>query len=103
MPVCVDDFLKLIENIGLLLSLLRSGLVQSGYRIIKQRLRLFHGTERFIGMDFVDPPIEFAALAQALGVRSHRIETPDAFRAAYIDAVAAREPAFIEIMVDGSV
>src|SRR4051794_5391305 len=74
-----------------------------GYRIIKQRLRSFHGTERFIGMDFVDPPIEFAALAQALGVRSHRIETPDAFRAAYIDAVAAHQPVFIEIMVDGSV
>jgi hypothetical protein len=31
MPVCVDDFLKLIENIGLLLSLLRSGLVQSAF------------------------------------------------------------------------
>ena len=54
-------------------------------------------------MDFVDPPIKFAALAQALGVRSHRIETPDAFRAAYIDAVAAREPVFIEIMVEGGV
>jgi benzoylformate decarboxylase len=29
-----------------------------GYRIIKQRLKLFHSTDRFIGMDFVDPPIE---------------------------------------------
>ena len=37
-----------------------------GYRIIKQRLKLFHGTDRFIGMDFVDPPIAFAALAAAL-------------------------------------
>ena len=54
-------------------------------------------------MDFIDPAIEFAALAQALGVRGYRIETPDAFRAAYIDAVAAREPVFIEIMVDGGV
>ena len=35
-----------------------------GYRIIKQRLKLFHSTDRFIGMDFYDPPIEFAALAR---------------------------------------
>ena len=35
-----------------------------GYRIIKQRLKLFHGTDRFIGMDFVDPPIAFAARAR---------------------------------------
>jgi thiamine pyrophosphate-dependent acetolactate synthase large subunit-like protein len=25
-----------------------------GYRIIKRRLKLFHGTDRFIGMDFVN-------------------------------------------------
>ena len=31
-------------------------------------LKLFHSTERFIGMDFVDPPIDFAALARSLGM-----------------------------------
>jgi hypothetical protein len=25
-------------------------------------------------MDFVDPPIDFAALARSLGVRAHRID-----------------------------
>jgi benzoylformate decarboxylase len=74
-----------------------------GYRIIKQRLKLFHGTDRFIGMDFVDPPIEFAALARSVGVRGHRIETPAAFRAVYAEALAAREPLLLEVMVDGSV
>ena len=74
-----------------------------GYRIIKQRLKLFHGTDRFIGMDFVDPPIEFAALARSVGVQGHRIETPAAFRAAYAEALAAREPLLLEVMVDGSV
>jgi benzoylformate decarboxylase len=74
-----------------------------GYRIIKQRLKLFHSTDRFIGMDFTDPPIEFAALAAALGVQGHRVETPAAFRAAYAEAVAANKPTLIEVMVDGSV
>jgi len=74
-----------------------------GYRIIKQRLKLFHGTDRFIGMDFVDPPIAFAALARSLGVQGHRIETPAAFRTAYAEALAAREPVLLEVMIDGSV
>jgi benzoylformate decarboxylase len=74
-----------------------------GYRIIKQRLKLFHSTDRFIGMDFTDPPIEFAALAAALGVQGHRVETPAAFKAAFADAVAANKPTLIEVVVDGSV
>ena len=74
-----------------------------GYRIIKQRLKLFHNTEHFIGMDFVDPPIDFAALARSLGVRAHRIDTGDEFGAAYRDALAAREPVLLEVIVDGSV
>jgi benzoylformate decarboxylase len=74
-----------------------------GYRIIKQRLKLFHNTEHFIGMDFVDPPIEFAALANALGVRSHRIESPATFSPAFAEALAASEPVLLEVIVDGSV
>jgi benzoylformate decarboxylase len=73
------------------------------YRIIKQRLKLFHNTERFIGMDLVDPPIEFAALARSLGMQAHRIDTSDAFAVAYRDALAAPEPVLLEVIVDGSV
>ena len=74
-----------------------------GYRIIKQRLKLFHSTDRFIGMDFVDPPIEFAALARSLGMQACRVETPDSFKTAYGNALAAREPILLEVIVDGSV
>ena len=74
-----------------------------GYRIIKQRLKLFHSTERFIGLDLVDPPIEFAALARSLGMRAYRIDAGDEFGAAYRDALAAREPVLLEVIVDGSV
>ena len=54
-------------------------------------------------MDFTDPPIEFAALAAALGVQSHRVETPAAFKAALAEAVAANKPTLIEVVVDDSV
>ena len=74
-----------------------------GYRIIKQRLKLFHSTDRFIGMDFVDPAIDFAALASALGLQGHRVETPAAFKAAYAEALGGSKPALIEVMVDGRV
>ncbi len=74
-----------------------------GYRIIKQRLKLFHSTDRFIGMDFVNPPIEFAALARSLGMQACRVETPDSFKTAYGNALAAREPILLEVVVDGSV
>ena len=74
-----------------------------GYRIIKQRLKLFHSTDRFIGMDFVDPPIEFAALARSLGMQACRVETPDSFKTAYGNTLAAREPILLEVVVDGSV
>ncbi len=74
-----------------------------GYRIIKQRLKLFHGTDRFIGMDFVDPPIDFAALASSLGVEGRRVETPAAFRAAYAEALVTGKPQLLEVMIDGSV
>jgi thiamine pyrophosphate-dependent acetolactate synthase large subunit-like protein len=60
-------------------------------------------TDRFIGMDFVNPPIEFAALARSLGMQACRVETPDSFKTAYGNALAAREPILLEVVVDGSV
>ena len=54
-------------------------------------------------MDFVNPPIEFAALARSLGMQACRVETPDSFKTAYGNALAAREPILLEVVVDGSV
>ncbi|MBV8168501.1 MAG: thiamine pyrophosphate-binding protein [Alphaproteobacteria bacterium] len=74
-----------------------------GYRIIKQRLKAFHGNDKFIGMDFVDPSIDFTELAKSLGMTAHRAETAAQFKAAYAEALAARHPVLLEVMVDGSV
>ena len=73
-----------------------------GYRIIKQRLKSFHGNEHFIGMDFKDPAIEFAGLARAFGVQAHRIEDAADFDGAFEAALAASEPVVLDVVVDGS-
>jgi benzoylformate decarboxylase len=74
-----------------------------GYRIIKQRLKAFHGSEVFIGMDFKDPAIDPAGLARAFGMRAHRIEDSDAFEATFKEALAEPEPVLLDVLVDGRV
>jgi benzoylformate decarboxylase len=74
-----------------------------GYRIIKQRLKAFHGNDRFIGMDFRDPEIDVAGLARSFGVRSHRIEDGAAFDALFAEALAGAEPVLLDVVVDGAV
>jgi benzoylformate decarboxylase len=74
-----------------------------GYRIIKQRLKAFHGNETFIGMDFKDPAIDLAGLARSLGVAAQRIETGAAFEAAFEAALAGSDPVLLNVVVDGTV
>jgi benzoylformate decarboxylase len=74
-----------------------------GYRIIKQRLLAFHGTDRFVGMDFADPAVDFSALAQALGCEAMRITEADALAPALASAFARPGTKLIEVMVDGTV
>ncbi|MGD9536229.1 MAG: thiamine pyrophosphate-binding protein [Alphaproteobacteria bacterium] len=74
-----------------------------GYRIIKQRLKLFHGNDRFIGMDFKDPAIDVAGLARSFGMTAHRVEDGAAFEARFAEALAGKAPVLLEVMVDGTV
>ncbi len=74
-----------------------------GYRIIKQRLQAFHGNDNFIGMDFVEPEIDFVGLAQSMGMAAERITEPAAVRPALEAAMASDGPALLDVMVDRSV
>jgi benzoylformate decarboxylase len=74
-----------------------------GYRIIKQRLLAFHGSDRYVGMDFVDPPIDFAALAQSMGMPAERVSEPDALGPALGRAFTAPGPKLLDVIVDGRV
>ncbi|MGE0748076.1 MAG: thiamine pyrophosphate-dependent enzyme, partial [Rhodospirillales bacterium] len=74
-----------------------------GYRIIKQRLLAFHGNREFIGMDFVEPEIDFVGLARSFGVAAERIADPAAVRPAVEAAVKSGRPALIDLIVEGTV
>ena len=74
-----------------------------GYRIIKQRLKSFHGSENYIAMDFVNPPIDFVAVASGMGLTAERITDPARVRPALNEAIANPGPNLLEIVVDGTV
>ena len=75
----------------------------AGYRIIRQRLKSFHGNERFIGMTFEDPPISACGLAESFGMKAVLAENGEQFDAAMKAAVAGNEPILIEAMVESYV
>jgi benzoylformate decarboxylase len=74
-----------------------------GYRIIKQRLKAFHGSDKYVGMDFEDPKIDFAGLARSLGMPAERISAPDALPEALRRAFATPGPKLLDVIVDGRV
>jgi benzoylformate decarboxylase len=73
-----------------------------GYRIIKQRLLAFHGDDHFVGMDFVDPPVDFAGMARALGLEAMRITEAKDLKPALSSAFRRPGAKLIEVVVDGT-
>jgi benzoylformate decarboxylase len=73
-----------------------------GYRIIKQRLLSFHQDDHFVGMDFADPAVDFAALAKSLGLKAETVTDPAKLRPALDAAFADGGTHLIEVMIDGS-
>jgi benzoylformate decarboxylase len=74
-----------------------------GYRIIKQRLLAFHGDDNYIGMDFVDPPVDFAGMAKSLGLESMRITDPKELKSALSSAFSRPGAKLIEVVVNNAV
>jgi benzoylformate decarboxylase len=73
-----------------------------GYRIIKQRLLAFHGDDHYVGMDFVDPPVDFTGLAKSLGLEAMRITEAKDVTPALASAFSRPGAKLIEVVVDGS-
>jgi benzoylformate decarboxylase len=74
-----------------------------GYRIIKQRLLAFHGDDHYVGMDFVDPKVDFTGVAKALGLEATRITNPKDIAPALKSAFSRPGAKLIEVVVDGTV
>jgi benzoylformate decarboxylase len=72
-----------------------------GYRILKQRLKAFHGNDAPIGMDLVDPKVDFVGLAKAMGMPAERIAEPEALGPALQRAFASPGPKLLDVVVDG--
>jgi len=74
-----------------------------GYRIIKQRLLAFHGDDHYVGMDFVDPPVDFSGLARSLGLEAMRITDPAELKPKLTDAFKRPGAKLIEVILSNSV
>jgi benzoylformate decarboxylase len=75
-----------------------------GYRIIKQRLKSFHGNEQYVGMDFKDPALDWVGLAKSMGVNAVRVTEPGELRDVLKQAYARGSgPMLIDVVVDGVV
>jgi benzoylformate decarboxylase len=74
-----------------------------GYRIIKQRLLAFHGDDHYVGMDFVDPPVDFIGMAKALGLEAIRITNPAELKPKLTDAFGRPGAKLIEVVLSNSV
>ena len=74
-----------------------------GYRIIKQRLKAFHGNEHYVGMDFLDPELDFVKLAQGFGMAAQRITDAADVRPALDAAIASGKPNLLDVIVDRTV
>jgi benzoylformate decarboxylase len=74
-----------------------------GYRIIKQRLLAFHGDDHYVGMDFIDPPVDFAGVARSLGLEATRITEAKDLKSALSSAFRRPGAKLIEVVVDGTV
>ncbi len=79
----------------------------ASYRILKLNMLeyLSEGAagRRFLAMDLTEPPLDFAALAAAFGVKGVRIEQPDEIGDAVREAQHAGEPRVIDVAIDGDV
>ncbi len=71
-----------------------------GYRIIKERLKAFHGVEQYTGMEFKDPPIDFTGLARSMGVAARQIVDPDEIGPAIAESTRRDGPTLLDIVVD---
>jgi benzoylformate decarboxylase len=74
-----------------------------GYRIIKQRLLAFHGDENYVGMDFIDPPVDFTGMAKSLGLEATKVTDPGQLKSVLSSAFSRPGAKLIEVVVSNSV
>lgn len=78
------------------------------YRILKMNMVRYLGEtgrkSQFIGMDLVDPPLDYAKMAGVWGIHGVRVERPQDIKSALREAlsIGKEKPALVDVVVDGS-
>jgi len=76
----------------------------SSYRILKQRLHAMRGlaeqADSYVGMELVDPKIDFVSLARSLGVMAERAKTVHETTDLIAQAFKNGEPMLIDVELD---
>jgi benzoylformate decarboxylase len=57
------------------------------------------GTDRFLGMDFNKPELDFVALARGMGVDAKRIDTPTALPDALKQSISSGRPSLLDVVI----
>ena len=74
------------------------------YRILKQRLHAMRGLAQqadcYVGMELIDPKIDFVALARSLGVKAERARTLHEATDLLTEALKGVEPMLIDVELD---
>jgi benzoylformate decarboxylase len=76
------------------------------YRILKERTRALGGfsaqTGTYLGMDLIEPAIDFVGLAKSLGVPGERCDKMEQVEEALARALDHKGPVLIDVALDGS-
>jgi benzoylformate decarboxylase len=76
----------------------------SSYRILKQRVNAMKGlaaqTDTYVGMDLVEPAVDFVSVARGLGLTAHRATTIADVKDLLAAALRTDGPTLIDVTVD---
>ncbi len=70
------------------------------YRILKERMVSMRGARAFPGMELSDPPIDFKAIAEAMGVKAATVSDPREIDPAMRESTGAGAPRLLEFIVE---
>ena len=76
----------------------------TSYRILKQRVNAMKGlaaqTDTYVGMDLVDPAVDFVSVARGLGLTAHRATKLSEVKELLAAGLRAEGPTLIDVAVD---
>ena len=79
----------------------------ASYRILKLNMLEYLGEgaagRKFVAMDLTDPPLDFARIASAFGVKGVRVEHADEIGDAVREAQTSGEPRLVDVVIEGDV